>query len=96
MFFSLKENTLFRLSALSLALFSSFSFAADEAELNLDFLRGVTSAPSVLKSNSAYPAGQYMVDVIVNQESMGKMPLTISQLEDENNALCLSAEWLNG
>lgn len=94
MFFSLKENTLFRLSALSLALFSSFSFAADEAELNLDFLRGVTSAPSVLKSNSAYPAGQYMVDVIVNQESMGKMPLTISQLEDENNALCLSAEWL--
>lgn len=93
MFFYLKENT-FRLSALSLALFSSFSFAAGEAELNLNFLRGVTSAPSILKSNSAYPAGQYMVDVIVNQDSTGKMPLTISQLEDENNALCLSAEWL--
>lgn len=91
--FYLREN-MFRLSALSLALFSSFSFAAGDSELNLNFLHGVTSAPSVLKTNSAYPAGQYMVDVIVNQENTGKVPLTISQQDDKDNALCLTAEWL--
>lgn len=93
MYFYLKEKT-FRLSALSLALFSPLSFAASESDLNLNFLRGVTSAPSVLKSGSSYPAGQYMVDVVVNQENIGKVPLVISQREDEDNALCLSAEWL--
>lgn len=64
----------FKLSALSLALFSFFATAAD-SELNLDFLRDVNTVPSVLKSGSRYPAGQYYVDVIVNQENTGKVPL---------------------
>lgn len=83
----------FKLSALSLALFSSFATATD-SELNLDFLRDVNTVPSVLKSGSRYPAGQYYVDVIVNQENIGKVPLTISAEEDKENALCFSPEWL--
>lgn len=83
----------FKLSALSLALFSFFATAAD-SELNLDFLRDVNTVPSVLKSGSRYPAGQYYVDVIVNQENTGKVPLIISAEEDKANALCLSPEWL--
>ncbi|MBJ9214360.1 PefC/AfrB family outer membrane usher protein [Citrobacter freundii] len=83
----------FKLSALSLALFSSFVTASD-SELNLDFLRDVNTVPSVLKSASKYPAGQYYVDVIVNQENIGKVLLTISAEEDKANALCLSPEWL--
>lgn len=84
----------FKLSVLSLTIFSTLSFASDESGLNLDFLQGVNSAPSVLKSGSQYPAGQYYVDVVVNQENTGKVPLTISPSEDKENALCLSEEWL--
>ncbi len=83
----------FTLSALSLALFSHFSSAAD-SELNLDFLQGINMTPSVLKSGTHYPAGQYYVDVIVNKENLGKAQLTISPDEDAANALCLSPEWL--
>lgn len=90
----MKNDNIFGLLSLNLTLLSSFSFAAGGGELNLNFLHGVTSAPSVLETNSAYPAGQYMVDVIVNQDNVGKVPLIISQQEDENNALCLTAEWL--
>lgn len=50
--------------------------------------------PSVLKSGTHYPSGQYYVDVIVNKESLGKAQLTISPDEDAANALCLSPEWL--
>lgn len=86
---------IFKLSALSLALFSHFSFAGNnDSEFNLDFLQGMAAVPSVLKSGSDYPAGQYYVDVVVNQENMGKFPLTITSQEDEANALCLSPEWL--
>lgn len=85
---------LFKLSALSLAIVSHFSLANNDSELNLNFLRGVNSAPSVLKSASDFPAGQYYVDVIVNQENIGKVPLTISSQEETANALCLSPGWI--
>lgn len=84
----------FKLSAVSLALFSHLSFASTDSELNLDFLQGVSATPSILKSGSRYPAGQYYVDVIVNQENIGKSILTISPEEDATNALCLSSNWL--
>ncbi|EKN4715479.1 PefC/AfrB family outer membrane usher protein [Yersinia enterocolitica] len=84
---------IFTLSALSLALFSHFSVASDE-ELNLDFIQGTSFIPSVLKSNSHYPAGQYYVDIIVNKENIGKAKLDITSEEDESNELCLSPEWL--
>lgn len=84
---------LFKLSALSLGIISAFA-AASEDELNLDFLQGTKVVPSVLKSNSPYPAGQYYVDVLVNNESVGRMTLVVSPEEDEAGQLCLSAGWL--
>ena len=52
------HQRLFKLSTLSLALVSHFSFAGNDSELNLDFLQGMSTIPSVLKSGSDYPAGQ--------------------------------------
>lgn len=84
----------FRLSAVSMALFSHFSFASLDSELNLDFLQGVSATPSILKPGSHYPSGTYYVDIIVNHENIGKASLDISSAEDTANALCLSSEWL--
>lgn len=83
----------FPLSVLSLVLFSHYSSSSD-AGLNLDFLQGTNFVPEILKSDSAYPAGEYYVDVIVNQESTGKARLTISQKDDNAGELCFSSEWL--
>ncbi|ELK6901084.1 outer membrane usher protein PefC, partial [Salmonella enterica] len=88
------HHRVFKLSALSLALFSHLSFASTDSELNLDFLQGMSAIPSVLKSGSDFPAGQYYVDVIVNQENVGKARLSITPQEESANALCLSPEWL--
>ncbi|EKY9270469.1 fimbria/pilus outer membrane usher protein [Salmonella enterica] len=88
------HHRVFKLSALSLALFSHLSFASTDSELNLDFLQGMGAIPSVLKSGSDFPAGQYYVDVIVNQENVGKARLSITPQEESANALCLSPEWL--
>ncbi|EEZ3919636.1 PefC/AfrB family outer membrane usher protein [Escherichia coli] len=88
------HQRLFKLSTLSLALVSHFSFAGNDSELNLDFLQGMSTIPSVLKSGSDYPAGQYYVDVIVNQENVGKAHLSITPQEESANALCLTADWL--
>lgn len=84
----------FKLSGLTLLIYSSFTFAS-ESELNLDFLQGAKIIPSVFVSGSKYPAGEYVVDVLVNNENVGKYPLVISPEEDKNNALCFSSEWLN-
>ncbi|HHN6510687.1 TPA: hypothetical protein ACP7R6_004703, partial [Escherichia coli] len=46
------HQRIFKLSALSLALFSHFSFANNDSDLNLDFLQGMSAVPSVLKSGS--------------------------------------------
>ncbi|WP_395224413.1 outer membrane usher protein PefC [Salmonella sp. SKLX087901] len=88
------HHRVFKLSALSLALFSHLSFASTDSELNLDFLQGMGAIPSVLKSGSDFPAGQYYVDVIVNQENVGKARLSITPQEESANTLCLSPEWL--
>ncbi|WP_145512038.1 PefC/AfrB family outer membrane usher protein [Yersinia kristensenii] len=85
---------IFKLSVLSLALFSHFSSASSDSDLNLDFLQGTSVIPSILKTASLYPAGQYYVDVIVNKENIGKAQLNISPEEDKANILCLSAAWL--
>lgn len=88
------HQRLFKLSTLSLALVSHFSFAGNDSELNFGFLQGMSTIPSVLKSGSDYPAGQYYVDVIVNQENVGKAHLSITPQEESANALCLTADWL--
>lgn len=83
-----------RVPALSLLTISIISSYASADELNFDFLQGTTVIPSVLRSDSAYPQGQYQVDVIVNKEKTGRVPLTVSAEEEQNNTLCLSPEWL--
>ncbi|MFM1263813.1 fimbria/pilus outer membrane usher protein, partial [Yersinia enterocolitica] len=91
---------IFILSALALALFSHYSVAseimlgAEATELNTDFLQGTSVVPSVLKSGMNFPAGQYYIDVVVNNDNVGKVPLTISAEEEQAGALCLSPAWL--
>lgn len=80
-----------KLSLLTLSLYSCFGITA---ELNLDFVHGVSVIPSILKEDSLYPKGQYLTDVVVNGERTGRMNLTITDEEERNNLLCLTPEWL--
>ncbi|EEW0950314.1 PefC/AfrB family outer membrane usher protein [Escherichia coli] len=87
----MKQCHLLKLSLLALSICSHFSVAT---ELNLDFIQGTSVIPSILKSDAALPAGQYIVDVIVNNERTGRANLVISEVDEKNNTLCLSPEWL--
>ncbi|HAM3643304.1 TPA: PefC/AfrB family outer membrane usher protein [Escherichia coli] len=94
------RTQVFKLSALTLALFAHYSVAseimpgAEDTELNIGFLQGTSVVPSVLKSGMNFPAGQYYIDVVVNNDNIGKAPLTISAEEEQAGVLCLSPEWL--
>ena len=99
----LSRQQILRLSALSLALISQYSIASvsggvsqggDNTELNMDFLQGTRVVPSVLKPGMTLPAGQYYVDVLVNNENTGKARLTITPEEEQTGMLCLSPAWL--
>ena len=99
----LARQQILRLSALSLALISQYSIASvsggvsqggDNTELNMDFLQGTRVVPSVLKPGMTLPAGQYYVDVLVNNENTGKARLTITPEEEQTGMLCLSPAWL--
>ncbi|EEH8383378.1 PefC/AfrB family outer membrane usher protein [Salmonella enterica subsp. enterica serovar Montevideo] len=79
------------LSALALSIYAHFGYSE---ELNLDFLHGTKTVPSILQSDSRFPAGEYLVDVSLNNESSGKATLTISPEEEESGKLCLKPEWL--
>ncbi len=91
---------IFILSALTLALFSQCTIASvavigsEDTELNTGFLQGISVVPSVLKSGVNYPAGQYYVDVVVNNDNVGKASLAITTEEEKAGMLCLSPEWL--
>ncbi|EIP9487041.1 outer membrane usher protein PefC, partial [Escherichia coli] len=86
------------LSVLSLALIPCYSVAsnsvssslADNTELNMDFLQGTRVVPSVLKPGLMLPAGQYYIDVVVNNENTGKARLIITPEEEKAGMLCLS------
>ncbi|EFN6235602.1 PefC/AfrB family outer membrane usher protein [Escherichia coli] len=100
---ALSRQQILGLSALSLALFSQYSIASDsvpashaddDTELNTAFLQGTRVVPSVLKPGMTLPAGQYYVDVLVNNENTGKARLTITPEEEQAGMLCLSPEWL--
>ncbi|EEJ8283086.1 PefC/AfrB family outer membrane usher protein [Salmonella enterica] len=88
----METRRLFRLSLLALSIYSHFSVAA---ELNFDFVQGTSVIPSILKGDSAYPGGQYIVDVLVNNEKTGRANLVVTEDDEKNNRLCLSPEWLN-
>ncbi|MCQ1591437.1 PefC/AfrB family outer membrane usher protein [Escherichia coli] len=88
----MKQRRLFKLSLLALSIYSHFSVAT---ELNLDFIQGTSVIPSILKTDTALPAGQYVVDVLVNNERTGRANLVITEADEKNNRLCLSPEWLD-
>ncbi|QHR04166.1 PefC/AfrB family outer membrane usher protein [Escherichia coli] len=88
----MKQRRLFKLSLLTLSIYSHFSAAT---ELNLDFIQGTSVIPSILKTDTALPAGQYIVDVLVNNERTGRANLVITEADEKNNCLCLSPEWLD-
>lgn len=79
------------LSGVCLALMSGGAVAS---EFNLDFLKGTTVVPSILKADVLYPAGMYDVDVWVNGRMVGQRALSISEQEEQDNRLCLSLDWL--
>ncbi|HGE5896300.1 TPA: PefC/AfrB family outer membrane usher protein [Escherichia coli] len=78
---------------LSLSVASSFAVASDP-ELNLDFLQGVKDVPAVLLDGKNFPAGDYLVDLYLNEEKTGRARLRISAKEESDNMLCLKPEWL--
>lgn len=88
----MRTRYLFKLSLLALSISSHFCAAT---ELNLDFVQGTSVIPSILKTDSALPAGQYIVDVLVNNERTGRVNLVITGEDEKNNHLCLSPEWLD-
>ncbi|MCZ8781124.1 PefC/AfrB family outer membrane usher protein [Escherichia albertii] len=81
-----------KLSLLALSLYSHFSVAT---ELNLDFIQGTSVIPSIMKTDIALPAGQYVVDVLVNNEQTGRANLVITKANEKYNRLCFSPEWLD-
>lgn len=96
-----QKISIFKLSALSLAFFSHYSFASGlvselgaDTELNMAFLQGTKVVPSVLKTGMLFPSGEYYVDVVVNNDNLGKAKLTISPQEEQARMLCLSSAWL--
>lgn len=99
---ALSCQQIFKLSALCAALLPGLFHdclaadvgMADDSELNLNFLQGTSVIPSVLKKGVVFPAGQYEVDVVVNNNNLGKSWLTISPEEEKIGQLCLSPEWL--
>ncbi|MBA2140344.1 PefC/AfrB family outer membrane usher protein [Salmonella enterica subsp. houtenae serovar 44:z36,[z38]:-] len=73
---------------------SPFSVQADSSDLNLDFIQGSAreNVPDILTGPRAYPAGQYVVDVQVNREDLGRHVLMITP--EDAKSLCLSPEWI--
>lgn len=88
----MKQRHLFKLSLLTLSIYSHFSVAT---ELNLDFIQGTRVIPSILKSDTTLPTGKYIVDVLVNNVLTGRANLVITEEDEKNNRLCLSPEWLD-
>lgn len=64
------------------------------SEINLDFLQGTQSIPSLLKANIKYPAGVYDVDVGMNREGFGRRTLTVTAQDEKKGVLCLPVDWL--
>lgn len=72
-----------------------YSQAGSATELNLNFIQGTSFVPSVLRGDTALPAGSYIVDVLVNNVWTGRANLVITEADEKNNYLCFSPEWLD-
>lgn len=89
------DMSLSRLPKISLLAMSIYTHLGYATDLNLDFIQGTGIIPSILKSDYAYPQGQYSVDVFVNNEKTGTAELNITPADEKNNMLCFSPEWIN-
>lgn len=96
-----RECTRFRLSMLTrLILLSAASggfcapFVSEASELNLNFIHGTDKqhAPAILKGGATFPSGQYVVDVILNNQKTARQILTIAP--EDTQALCLTPDWI--
>ncbi|KJG55311.1 hypothetical protein UA38_20455 [Photobacterium kishitanii] len=81
----------YSLSLLTLTLFSPSLYA--QSELDFSFVQGAnTQIPDVLKQLSGNVPGQYLVDVFLNGQKVGRQTLIIT--DNDKKALCLSSTWL--
>lgn len=71
------------IASLLLSLYPSASYSVSDTELNTVFLQGTQFVPSIFKKGVRFPAGEYYVDVIVNDSNVGKSKLNISPEEKE-------------
>lgn len=65
-----------------------------DSDLNLDFIQGNAkkNTPSILTRNEHFPSGRYLVDILFNNEELGKKLLTITP--EESKSLCFSKNWI--
>ncbi|WP_338156408.1 PefC/AfrB family outer membrane usher protein [Photobacterium damselae] len=76
---------------LPLIIISQYVWA--KSELDLSFIQGDNvKIPSILTQNSGNIPGDYLVDVFLNQENMGRQKLLITKAD--NQSICLSKSWL--
>ncbi|MEG0210545.1 PefC/AfrB family outer membrane usher protein [Hafnia sp.] len=83
----------FKPTLLTCLVLSSFPvFSA--GELNLEFIQGGAKGniPAVLSGTQKYPAGQYVVDIFMNRENLGRQVLSI--IPEDAQSLCLSPVWI--
>ncbi|WP_165847880.1 PefC/AfrB family outer membrane usher protein [Escherichia coli] len=80
-----------KLSLLALSLYSHYSLGT---EFNTSFLINTQEVPSLFNENIDFPSGEYLVDVQVNGDRVGKNQLLISREDEERGLLCLSPAWL--
>lgn len=86
------QHCFLKLSLLALSIYSDISVAT---EPNLNFIKGTSAILSILETDTALPAGQYVIDVFVNNERTGRTDLVITEEDEKNNHLCFSPEWLD-
>ncbi|PSU14954.1 PefC/AfrB family outer membrane usher protein [Photobacterium kishitanii] len=90
------QNKKIKISAYSLSLLASTLLSSSlyaQSELDFSFVQGTnTQIPDVLKQSSGNVPGQYLVDVFLNGQKVGRQTLIIT--ENDKKALCLSSTWL--
>ena len=65
-----------------------------EMEINTSFLKGMDEIPSILKRGVDFPAGQYYLDVTLNNKKPHRMELILTAEEEETGHPCFTSEWL--
>ncbi|WP_318514639.1 PefC/AfrB family outer membrane usher protein [Photobacterium leiognathi] len=76
-------------------LLACYNSALEAKELNLSFLQGGAKIDAAYWNslNNKYIPGRYLVDLVLNDRSLGKSILTVTS--EDKDSLCLSNEWLH-